>query len=102
MKSQATKAKMTEPHEITATTLDPPGSPELTPETASRTAILITAPEVVFSTVAAVPVQPTPTRWWIVATRVGAAALHRMFLPTPPPRSRYLDDAVIAREMHRL
>lgn len=101
MKSRARMAEMTEPHEMTATTLDPPGSPEFTPETASRTAILITALEVVFSTAAAAPVQPTTTRWWISATRVAAAALHRMFLTTPP-RRRYLDDAVMAREMHRL
>jgi hypothetical protein len=102
MKRQATKAEMTEPREITASTLDPPRSAEFTPETVSRTAILITAPEVVFSTAAAVPVQPTTTRWWIVATRVVAAALNRMFLTTTTPRRRYLDDAVMAREMHRL
>jgi hypothetical protein len=93
---------MTELHEVAATTLDASSSPESTLETPSRTHVLITAPEVAFSTAAASPVQRSTTRWWIMATRVVAVAVHRMFLTTAEPRRRYMDDAVMARQMHRL
>ena len=89
---------MTEPHDLSAATLDPPSSPGITLEAKSRTAILITEPEVAFGTAAALPVQPTRTRWWIMTI---AAVLRRMF-PTTPPRRRYFEDAVMAREMYRL
>jgi hypothetical protein len=91
---------MTESHDTYATTLDVPTSPEIALETASRTPILITAPEVAFSTAAAVPVRK-PIPWWRMATRDVAGAVRRIFL-SPAPRRRYLDDGVMAREMHRL
>ncbi len=93
---------MTELHEVPATTLDVPSSPEFTLETPSRTHVVITESEVAFSTAAAVPVHRTTTRWWIMATRVVAVAVRRMFLTTAEPRRRYMDDAVMAREMYRL
>jgi len=93
---------MTELHEVPATTLDASSSPEFTLETPSRTHVIITEPEVAFSTAAASPVQRTTTRWWIMATRVVAVAVHRIFLTTAEPRRRYMDDAVMARQMHRL
>jgi hypothetical protein len=37
-----------------------------------------------------------------MATRVVAVAVHRMFLTTAEPRRRYMDDAVMGRQMHRL
>jgi hypothetical protein len=88
---------------ISTITLDPSSSAEFTPETASRTPVLITAPEVAFSTAAAaVSVQPSATRWWIRAARDAVAAAVHRFLTTPTPRRRYLDDAVMARETYRL
>jgi hypothetical protein len=93
---------MTELHEVPATTLDASSSPEFTLETPSRANVIITEAEVAFSTAAASPVQRTTTRWWIMATRVVAVAVHRMFLTTAEPRRRYMDDAVMAREMARL
>ena len=45
--------------------------------------------------------KPTTTRWSIAAIGAIAVAVRR-FLTTAPPRSRYLDDAVMAREIHRL
>jgi hypothetical protein len=78
----------------------------------SRTPILVTEQEVVFSTSAAVSLPCTKTtRRMTGATRV-VATLRRMFLtstarPRParrhyPPRSSYLEHALMAREMHRL
>jgi hypothetical protein len=93
---------MTQSHEIGATTLDLPNRPASTPETASRTPVVITEPEVAFSTAAAVGVQPTTTRWWITAARAVAAGARRMFLTTPETRRSYWTDSVMAREMHRL
>jgi hypothetical protein len=79
----------------------------------SRTPILVTEQEVVFSTSAAVSLPRTKTtRRLTDATRVVAATVRRMFLtstarPRParrhyPPRSSYLEHALMAREMHRL
>lgn len=89
---------MTVQHEVPATTLDRPSRREPTLETESRTPVLITEPEVAFSTAAAVPVQPTGIRWWITAIGV---AVHR-FLTTPVERRRYLEYGVMKREIHRL
>jgi hypothetical protein len=76
------------------------------------TPIVITEQAVVFSTAAAVPLQPT--RWWTAATRavglalrmVGQCARRR---PRPqrvffayPPRLDFLDSSRTEREMHRL
>jgi len=102
---------MTKLQMASAAELDPTSDAQLTLEAASPTPILITEQEVLFSTAAAVPVQPTTTRRWIQATHVIAAGLHRMFLTTAdtrparrhhPERFRYLEDALMAREMHRL
>jgi hypothetical protein len=79
----------------------------------SPTPILVTEQEVVFSTSAAVSsLRTKTTRRLTDATRVVAATLRRMFLtstahPRParrhyPPRSSYLEHALMAREMHRL
>jgi hypothetical protein len=79
----------------------------------SRTPILVTEQEVVFSTSAAVSLpRRKTTRRLTDAIRVVAATLRCMFLtstarPRParrhyPPRSSYLEDALMAREMHRL
>ena len=67
-------------------------------EGVSAVPVLITQQEVAFGTAAAVPVYPT-TRWWVTATGAIATALRRRHYP---PRRRYLDDLVMAREMHRL
>ena len=83
-------------------------SPQLSP-----TPILITEPEVVFSTSAAVPLQRTKTTHWLPdATRVVAASMRRIFLtPTRgagparkhyPPHYSYLERSRTAREMDRL
>lgn len=94
---------MTESHGISPITLDPPSSAELTPETASHTPILITEPEVAFSTAAAVPVQASATRRWIGAARDAVAMVaHRIFQTTPEARRNYWDYSVMAREIHRL
>ncbi len=71
---------------------------------------LITEQEVIFGTAAAVP--PPSTRWWTRATRVVAVAMGRVFTasekdPRPkrrhyPPRYDFIEDARMAREMHRL
>jgi hypothetical protein len=60
---------------------------------------IITEQELVFSTAAAVPLQPTP--WWTIATRVVDLAKERVFLAYPP-RLDFLDDSRLEREMHRL
>jgi len=73
--------------------------PEPPLEGVSAAPVLITQREVAFGTAAAVRVYPTTTRWWVTATGAIAAALRRRHYP---PRRRYLDDAVTAREMHRL
>lgn len=72
--------------------------------------ILITEHEVVFSTAAATAVRPT--RWWIEAVRIVAAATCRIFVTVPadsrpkrrhyPARASYLEHSRAEREMHRL
>jgi hypothetical protein len=71
---------------------------------------LITEQKVAFATAAAVPLPST--RWWTRATRVLAVTARRMFVTTAadsrpkrrhyPPRYDFLEDARMAREMHRL
>jgi hypothetical protein len=71
---------------------------------------LITDQAVAFNTTATVPMPST--RWWTGATRVVPVAMRRSFVrpsadsrPTRrhhPPRSTWLQDARMAREMHRL
>ena len=78
----------------------------------ARTPVLITEQEVAFSTSAAVSLPRTKsTRQLTAAVRVVAGALRRVFLapatsPRPrrhfPPRYSYLENAIMAREMHRL
>ncbi len=84
---------------------------ERTLQSLSAVPVLITEQEVLLSTAAAVPVQPT-TRWWTGAAHVIAAALHRMVLTSPPDsrpvrryvaeRYDYLERALMSREMGRL
>jgi hypothetical protein len=84
---------------------------ELAPVAPARTPVLITQAEVAFSTAAAVPLRPATTGWRTRAGRV-ADAVGRMLAsplsdgrPAPrhhPKRLRYLDDARMEREMHRL
>jgi hypothetical protein len=72
--------------------------------------ILITEHEVLFNTAAATGLRPT--RPWIEAVRIVAAATRRIFVTAPadsrptrrhyPPRASYLEDSRMAREMHRL
>jgi hypothetical protein len=82
----------------------PVGHAEVVPEP-----VLITEQEVIFSTAAAVPVQPT--RWWTQATSVVATAARAVFASSPtdsgpkrhyPPRQDYLEYSRMEREMHRL
>jgi len=61
--------------------------------------IVITEQAVVFSTAAAVPLQPT--HWWTAATRAVGQALQRVFFAYPP-RLDFLDSSRMDREMHRL
>ena len=61
--------------------------------------IVITEQAVVFSTAAAVPLQPT--HWWTAATRAVGLALQRVFFAYPP-RLDFLDSSRMEREMHRL
>jgi len=79
----------------------------------SQTLILITEQEVLFSTSAAVSLQRQKNaHWWVDATRVVAASMHRMSRtpaasPSPAPkycprRYGYLEVALMAREMDRL
>jgi len=72
--------------------------------------ILITEHEVVFSTAAATGLRPT--RRWIDAVRIVAAATRRIFATAPadsrpkrrhyPVRASFLEHSRMAREMHRL
>ena len=79
----------------------------------SPTLVLITEHEVLFSTSAAMSLQRRKNaHWWVDATRVVAASMHRMSLipaasPSPAPkycprRYGYLEVALMAREMDRL
>lgn len=77
---------------------DVTAEPEPPPVGVSAVPVLITQHEVAFGAAAAAPMYPT-TRWWVTATRSIAAALRRRHYP---PRRRYLEDAAMAREMHRL
>ena len=61
--------------------------------------IVITEQAVVFSTAAAVPLQPTHR--WTAATRAVGQALQRVFFAYPP-RLDFLDSSRMDREMHRL
>jgi hypothetical protein len=72
--------------------------------------ILITEHEVVFSTAAATALRPT--RRWIEAVRIVAAATRRIFVTAPadprpkrrryPARASFLEHSRMEREMHRL
>jgi hypothetical protein len=103
---------MTEPQVASSATLDLPSDPGLALETTSRTTVLVTEHEVAFSTAAAVPFQPTTTRWWTRARRavllsIGTALQALKASPHParrhyPARYSYLEHACMAREMHRL
>ena len=61
--------------------------------------IVITEQTVIFSTAAAVALQPT--HWWTAATRAVGQALQRAFFAYPP-RLDFLDSSRMEREMHRL
>ena len=74
--------------------------------------ILITEQEVALGTTAAQGPQPRTSRRWITATRLIAVGIRRMF-PTSTANSRstpryyprhygFIEDALMAREMHRL
>jgi hypothetical protein len=82
----------------------------LTSEATPQTPVLITEAEVALGTAAAVPLRPVATGW---RTRAGlvAVAVRRMFAISAngerkprhhPKRLRYLHDARMEREMHRL
>jgi hypothetical protein len=79
-------------------------------EATPRTPVLITEQQVLFATAAAVPLQPTKIgRRWIATLRAIGASLTSTASnegrPTPrhyPPRSDYLEDSRMAREMLRL
>ena len=102
---------MTELQAASAATPDVPHDPELTTETASRTPILITEQEVALATAAAMPVPSTITRRWTEAIRIALAAIRGMFAtstaharPAPrhfPPRTDFLEQSRMTREMHR-
>jgi hypothetical protein len=72
--------------------------------------VVITEQQVLFATAAAVPLQPAKTRSWIsrvVGAIVSAASVtsSNEGRPKPrhyPPRYDFLEDARMAREMHRL
>lgn len=103
---------MAEPHVIPPPAPEPPGKPEPAIETVSAPPILITEQEVAFSTAAARGVQPRTSHRWIRATRLIALAPRRMSpISTADSRRarryyprayRFLEDARMAREMHRL
>ena len=61
--------------------------------------IVITEQTVIFSTAAAVALQPT--HWWTAATRAVGQALQRAFFAYPP-RLDFLDSSRMDRELHRL
>ncbi|MGX9792099.1 hypothetical protein [Mycobacterium sp. MMS18-G62] len=72
--------------------------------------VVITEQQVLFATAAAVPLQPTKTRGWfsrlvgsIVASGSVASDDEGRVKPRHyPPRHDFLEDARMAREMHRL
>jgi hypothetical protein len=72
--------------------------------------VVITEQQVLFATAAAVPLQPAKTRGWfsrVLGSIVGAASVTSgdEGAPKPrhyPPRYDFLEDARMAREMHRL
>jgi hypothetical protein len=103
---------MTEPYVIPCPAPELQGKPEPALETVAAPPILITEQEVAFSTAAAQAVQPRPSHWWTRATRLIALAPRRI-VPTLTADSRrapsyyarhygFLEDARMAREMHRL
>jgi hypothetical protein len=83
----------------------------LSSEATPQTPVLITEAEVVLGTAAAVPLRPAATGWQTRA-RLVAVAVRRMFAISAngerakprhhPKRLRYLHDARMEREMHRL
>lgn len=83
------------------------------PEATPRTPVLITERQVRFATAAAVPLHPAKTtRSWAETVRAIAASLRAAIVASSndarpksrhyPPRSDYLDDSRMAREMFRL
>jgi hypothetical protein len=102
---------MTEPQLIPSLALEVSGEPEPALERLPASPTLITEQEVVFSTAAALGARPRTGRWWIRAIRLIAAAPRRMVLTSTPdsraPRNysrryNFLEDARMAREIHRL
>jgi hypothetical protein len=103
---------MTESHVI------PPPGPEVSEqpvaalERVSAPPILIAEQEVAFSTAAARGLRPRTSRWWIRATRLIAVAGRRLFVTSRADSRRaprycprhygFLENARMAREMHRL
>jgi hypothetical protein len=79
-------------------------------EAASRTPVLITEQQVLFATAAAVPLQPAKTgRRWVDAARtfllaafLSSGGKDRQARRHYPPRSDFLEDSRMAREMTRL
>jgi hypothetical protein len=99
---------MAEPHVIPPPAPEPPGKPEPAIETVSAPPILITEQEVAFSTAAARGVRPRTSHRWIRATSLVALTIRRMTADShrapryDPQHYRFLEDARMAREMHRL
>ena len=87
---------MSRPRPTSAAALDLPGEAQPRLETTSRTSVLITEHEVVFGTAAAVP---NTTRSWIRALLTAAQPRPARYRPA---RYRYLESALMAREMQRL
>jgi len=90
---------------------EPPPVTSVTNST--ETQVLITEQQVLFSTAAAVPLPPAKTsRRWTGAVRAIAASVRAAFVTSSdearpkrrhyPPRSDYLEDSRMAREMFRL
>lgn len=100
---------MTEPHVIPA---EVSRKPESAHQKMSSPSVLITEQEVAFSTAAAQGVRPETSHRWVRATRIIAVVSRRLF-PTPtadspkahrhyPRHYSFIEDALMAREMHRL
>jgi hypothetical protein len=78
----------------------------------TETQVLITEQQVLFSTAAAVALPPAKTRRWTEAVRAITASVRAAFVTSSdearpkrrhyPPRSDYLEDSRMAREMFRL
>jgi hypothetical protein len=81
--------------------------PEHVIEAVSQPPVLITEQQVAFSTAAAVPLPRTkPTRGVMAALRAKSRSSSQDALLAPrhypPRREEFLEDAAMAREMHRL